>query len=420
MKILFITNYFLPETTSASHLYYYLAKELIKRGHKVRVITGIPRCNVDKKIYYEYCKNNILIEEIDEIEIVRAKLPLVDRKRVARRGIEHFEIAYKLANCSIKTIKEDFDISLVYSPPLTLFWTANLIRSFLHIPYILNVQDLFPQYAIDLGVMKNVATIKFFKEIEKKAYLNANFITVHSEKNATFIRKLLPIKLHSKVDVIENWIDANDIKPGAKINPFSLRHNLKNKFVVSFGGTFGFSQDLEIILNSAYLTKDYEIYYVLVGEGVQKEKIIDLKEKMKLNKVLILPAVPKDEYPDILHTSELSLVTLKKDVKTPAVPSKILSILSAGIPVVGAMNLDGDAPKLIEKAKAGIVVPAGDAEAFANAIVKLYNDAKLREEYGKNGRKYVEENLSVEAAATKYEELFREVIRNYKGRKHKN
>ncbi|WP_075665767.1 glycosyltransferase family 4 protein [Thermosipho sp. 1063] len=416
LNILIINNYFPPEIGAASHLYFYLAQELANRGNELFVLTGIPRYNVSVSVYNSYKKNKkAYLENItNNFHVIRCELPYVNRKHLLRRGIEHFEIAYKLFFYGKKLLKnKQIDVSLVYSPPLTLYWTAEKIRNLTGAPYILNVQDLFPQAAIDLGALKSKLLIKFFKSLEKKAYLSADLITVHSEQNAIFVKEMIKTlnKVGQKVIIFENWINENEIIPGNKENIFSKKLGLSDKFVISFAGTLGYSQDIKVILEAAKLTKEYkDIIYLIVGDGVKKEETLRLQKKYNLNNVILHDAVPKEEYPMILHSSDVSLATLIEEVKTPVVPSKILSIMSSGTPVVAAMNLDGDAPKLINKAKCGFVVPAGDYKALAEKILELYKNPKLREELGKNGRKYIEEHLSVKKAADKYEEIFMELI----------
>lgn len=416
MNILLITNYFPPEISAAGSLFYTMGLELIRRGHKFIVLTGIPRYNYSKDKYSNYFQTEKAVEFYNGIKIIRTKLPLIERHRIFRRGIEHFEIAYKMLRTGRRFIKERIDIGLVVSPPLTLYFTAKRLSQLKKFPFILGVQDLFPQAVIDLGIMKNKAIISFFRKLEKNAYEKSDLITVHSENNAKYVGKIVNSE---KVLVFENWIDINLIKPGEKMNKFSEENNLYDKFIVSFAGTLGYSQDVEVILNAAEITKNHDIYYLIVGDGVKYEQLRLEKEKRNLRKIIFLPPVPKEIYPFVLHTSDISLATLTKDVHTPVVPSKILSIMSAGIPVIATMNLDGDAPKLIEKAKAGYALPAGDAKGLAEKILELYNNPDLRKKLGKNGREYVEKNLSVQVAADKYEEIFKRVINEYK-RRNKN
>ncbi len=411
MNLLLINNYFPPEIGAASHLYYYLAKELVKRGHDVYYLTGIPRYNVDKKTYEEYKKREkVFIKNEEGIKVIRVKLPYIERHKFIRRGFEHFEIAYKMFHYTKSLFKDlRIDISLVYSPPLTLYWAAKKFKKMANIPFILNVQDLFPQEAIDTNIINNRFIIKFFKNMEFKAYNTADLITVHSKKNKKIVEKVC--RNPAKVVVIENWIDENEVTPGPKENEFSKKFNLHNKFVVSFAGTLGIFQDIRIILDSAELLSDYkDIIFLIVGDGRKKETSLEIAKSRNIKNVIFLPMQPKSEYPKILHSSDISLATLEKELKTPVVPSKILSIMSAGKPVLATMNLDGDAPELIKKAECGYVFEAGDSKSLANAILRLYQNEDLRKKLGENGRKYVEEHLSVKAAAEKYEKLFIEVI----------
>ena len=421
MNILLINNYYPPEIGAASHLYYYLAKKLINRGHNVYVLTGIPRYNIEKKIYLSYKNQNrkkIIIENSSEgVKVLRVKLPYVERRQLLRRGLEHFEIAFKLFFYSKKSLLSNpIDVSLVYSPPLTLYWTASRIRKMLGTPFVLNVQDLFPQAAIDLGVIKNPLLIRFFKQLEKKAYKESDLITVHSENNKKYIEKIADKP--EKVLVVENWIDEDEIKPGNKGNEFAKKYGLVDKFVVSFAGTLGFSQDMEVIVRAANLLKNMkDIMFIIVGDGVRLEETKRLIKELQLKNILLIPPVPREKYPLVLNSSDLSLATLTKDVKTPVVPSKILSIMSAGIPVIASMNLEGDAPKLIENANAGYVVPPGDFRSLAEKIMILYKNPELRKALGRNGRNYIENNLSASYAAKIYEEIFEKLIKNRKARR---
>ena len=125
--------------------------------------------------------------------------------------------------------------------------------------------------------------------------------------------------------------------------------------------------------------------------------------------VRFLPMLPREEYPAVLYASDICLATLKPQVKTPVVPSKILSIMSAGKPVLASMDLDGDAPRLIEDARCGRCVPAGNAGALSEAIRSLYLDRSLGDDMGANGRVYAETHFSLKRAARSYAELLSEV-----------
>ena len=148
-----------------------------------------------------------------------------------------------------------------------------------------------------------------------------------------------------------------------------------------------------------------EILFLIVGDGVEKARLEAKAQQMGLDNVRFLPMQPREKYPAVLHASDIGLVTLHAEVRTPVVPSKILSIMAAGRPVVAAMNLDGDGPRLIAEARCGLCVPPEDPQALAQAVLKLYHDSSLRQELGRNGRRYAEEHLSLERCVGRYKEL---------------
>jgi colanic acid biosynthesis glycosyl transferase WcaI len=282
------------------------------------------------------------------------------------------------------------------------------------LPFILNVQDLFPQSIIDLGLLRNRWLIRFFEEMERFVYRRANIITVHSEGNREHVMRKLDKGQAEKVKVIPNWVDVHFIQPGPRMNWFREAHGLGDAFVVSFAGVLGYSQDLDVVLDAARILEDggwsSEILFLIVGDGVERPRLEAKARQMGLNNVRFLPMQPREKYPAVLHASDIGLATLHAEVRTPVVPSKILSIMAAGRPVVAAMNLDGDGPRLIAEARCGLCVPPEDPRALAEAILQLYHDASLREELGRNGRRYAEKYLSLEACVERYEQLLRQVI----------
>jgi len=175
---------------------------------------------------------------------------------------------------------------------------------------------------------------------------------------------------------------------------------LGKKFIVSFAGIMGFSQDLETVLESARLLKNQpDIAFLMVGDGVEKPKLEKLARDYDLGNVYFLPMQPKDKYPEVLAASDVCLATLRREVRTPVVPSKILSIMAAGRPVLASLPLDGDAPELIAAAQCGISIPPGNPRAMARAILEFYRDAGARERMGVQGREYVVRHFSLQHSA---------------------
>ena len=408
MNILLMTAYFPPDTGSAAHLFYELGAALVERGHDVIVLTGFPTYHVQGDDLARYQRRLWLTETWDEgIKVTRVAVPQLFRDTPVGRGLWQFGCALSFGLRGLVVPRPD--VLLVYSPPLPLGLSAWVLRLVRGIPFILNVQDLFPKSAIDLGVLNNSPLIRLFEQMERFLYRQANHITVHSSGNQ---KHVVAVGGDSeRVTIMHNWVDIDFIRPGDRLNGFSREHGLNDKFVVSFAGVLGYSQDVDVMLAAADLLRDYvEIHFLIVGDGVEKARLEQKAVDMRLSNVQFLPMQPRHRYPDVLHASDVSLATLHSDVSTPVVPSKILSIMAAGRPVVASMNLDGDAPRLIEEASCGYALPPEDPEALADKTLDLFRSASLRQHLGQNGRRYAEENLSVQAGAQNYEHLFKHIL----------
>jgi colanic acid biosynthesis glycosyl transferase WcaI len=209
---------------------------------------------------------------------------------------------------------------------------------------------------------------------------------------------------------VPNWVDTDLLQPGDKQNKVRQALGLTDRFVVSFAGIMGYSQDLTTVMEAAAILKDHpEVALLLVGDGVEKPGLEKMAADGRLTNVTFLPMQPKEEYLNILQASDLCLVTLRQEVKTPVVPSKILSIMAAGRPVLASLPLAGDAPRLIDEAQAGICLPPGQPQLLAEAILKFSRDGQLGAQMGKRGRSYAVEHLSLQSCVTRLEHLFERV-----------
>ena len=316
------------------------------------------------------------------------------------RGLDQFASAFLtlLAGLSLPP----FDVALVYSPPLPLALAALGLGRLRRRPVVVNVQDLFPQSAVDLGVLRQPLLIQIFRSMEFFLYRHADLITVHSPGNQRYI--LDAGGKPEKVTVIPNWIDTEAIRPACRNNGLRAGLGLKEQFVVSFAGIMGYSQDLETVLHSAKILKDHpDIVFLMVGDGVEKPKLLQFARNNSLDNVFFLPMQPKAKYPEVLAASDLCLVTLRQEVQTPVVPSKILSIMAAGRPVLASLPLDGDAPRLINEAGCGIVIPPQEPSIMARTILDLCRDSESRAQMGNQARQYAEQHLSVAACTRQIE-----------------
>ncbi len=407
MKILLISAYFPPDTGSAANLFCDLGKKLGQKGHSVTVLTSFPSYHVTGDVKC-YKGKKFIREEIDGLKIIRVKVPQFPRYIPAMRAMWQFAMAHRFSHAVKKM--DMHDIALIYSPPLPLGFTGASLTRKTGCPFILNVQDLFPQSAIDLKILKNGFLISFFEYLERKIYSYARHITVHSQGNRDHVVKRGVDR--EKVTIIPNWINTDYLQPGKEINSFACKYGLQNKFIVSFAGVIGYSQDVDVILDSADLLRTKkDVLFLIVGDGVEKGRLMKKAERMELDSVKFLPMQPREAYSQVLNTSNVCLSTLHKEVLTPVVPSKILSIMAAGKPLIACMNQSGDAPRLIKEAKCGFVLPAGDFRSLAEKVVCLYGSSRLCDEFGTNGLRYCHNNFSVDIGTEKYIGLFEQIVR---------
>lgn len=369
------------------------------------VLTGLPRYHVAGP-REKYRRGLLIKANCQGLQVMRVfnldipwNLPLL-------RGLDQWVSALGagLAGFGLP----DFDAALVYSPPLPLALAAFGLCRLRRRPLIVNIQDLFPQSAIDLGVLANPHLIALFKRLESFLYRRADLVMVHSEGNRRYV--VAAGGRPGKVLVMPNWIDTKYLKPGFRDNGFRTSLNLHKHFIVSFAGIMGYSQDLETILTGAGILREQpEIAFLLVGDGVEKEKLVRTARQENLRNVYFLPMQPKEKYPGVLAASDVCLATLRKEVKTPVVPSKILSIMAAGRPVLASLPLEGDAPRLIAQARCGVCVPPGEPEELARAVLALYRQPDLAKEMGRNGRRYAVQHRSLEKCTEQLENLFQQL-----------
>ena len=408
MHVLIISPSFVPEITPSAHLFLELGPRLIARGHDVTILTGYPQYNVENLGAARHRSRRY--EIVEGMRVVRGWRPVWPRHIPFVRGADYLLSAGVLGAKALGV--ERADVSLVYSPPLPLALVAQALRTVRHVPYILYVQDLFPQSVIDLGLLRNRVAIGFLRWMERQAYRAADCVAVHSEGNRRHVLAKAEANGAADVRVIPNWVDTKFIVPGPRDNEFRTVHGLGDDFVVSFAGTMGYSQDLDTVLRAAAIVQHTvpTATFLLIGEGVEKERIQRAAKTMVLDNVRFIPMLPRADYPALLRASDVCLVPLRRCVTTPVVPSKVYSIMAAGRPVVASAGRDGDLPRIVEDAGCGIAVEPERPSALAGAIIRLYQDPAGRERFGAKGREVAESRYSVDVCTTMYEELFSEVV----------
>jgi len=379
-----------------------LAETLRERSHKVFVATSYPGHNLAEGT--QECRFKAVTDE-SGIQVLRIRTMPAHMVGYLLRGISQLVLPYVFFFRIKQLIQEKIDVVIVYSPPLPLAIAGKKVKDFFGARYILNIQDLFPQNAIDLGILKNRALIKFFENMEADAYAAADDLVVHSESNRRFLLERKRVEL-GKVNVIHNWIDTEPFRRATRTGRFRKLYGIEDSFVILFAGVLGPSQGLELIIDIASrLTNFPGICFLLVGDGMEKEKLMQMAANAGATNVVFKPFVSKEDYPELVKDADIGLVCLSCSNKTPVVPGKILGYMAASIPVAAFLNRESDGHDVIRDAQCGFSSVSDDAASAAEIIVKMYNDKELGR-YGKNGFRYVNNNLDKEICIRNLESLF--------------
>jgi len=403
MNILLITSSYPPEIRSSSHLMQELAESLRDRAHRVFVVTSYPHHNFADG--HDNRRFNTITDE-HGIQVLRIKTIPAHMVGYLIRGFSQLILPYVFLYKIKRLIKVKIDAVIVYSPPLPLAIVGEKLKEQNRAKYILNVQDLFPQNAIDLGILKNKFLIDFFERIEAKAYISADQIVVHSENNRMFLNKRKEVP-YEKINVIHNWIDIAPYKNSQQTGKFRKMYGVENKFIFLFAGVLGPSQGLELIIKVAnQLKNNSEICFLLIGDGTEKNKLVKMSKDYALENIHFRPFVSKEEYPALVKDAHVGLVCLSCKNKTPVVPGKILGYMAASIPVVAFLNKESDGHTIIKDAQCGFSSVSDDPTAASEIIQKMYQDRVHIKKYGENGFKYVSDNFDREICLNKLEILF--------------
>lgn len=402
MNTLIVTPYYPPIISTLSSMMQELAQALTDRGHHVTVATAW----LPNKVSSETDYSDLAVYSNERaVSVIRIKAPLLNSRNYLLRGFSQLLLPYLFWKLIRKYVKK-IDVIAVYSPPLTLAVIGSLVKKRFGARFVLNVQDIFPQNAIDLGIMKNRLLIRFFEYLELNAYRSADQITSHTKRSLRFLVKQKEVP-STKVHLITNWINTAAYRDACSID-FRKRFHLDGKLVFLFAGVMGPSQNLDLLIEAAIHVKPVsdEIYFLFVGDGTEKARLMTMVQENSLDNVVFRPLLPLEQYPDLLKSVAAGIVSLGSLNKTPVVPAKILGYMSASLPVVGILQKESDGHDLIREAKCGYSILSDcSSKDVADLFIKLYNEKDRFAEYGENGFRYVSEHFDKDACVSKLIEL---------------
>lgn len=274
--------------------------------------------------------------------------------------------------------------------------------------FVYNVQDLYPEVAIQTGHLTNKRAIRFFEGLERFMYRRAAHITVITPAfKEHLIRKGVPAP---KVTVIPNPVDTDFIRPLEKDNDLARAHSVDGRFVVAYLGTMGLIYDFDLLIRAAERLRDLDdLVVLLIGEGVVKEELERKVAEMGLPNVRFLPFQDREHLPDARAMADVQVCLLRPGSASSSMPSKIYEILASGRPIVASAEPGTDLWSLVNERGPGICVEPEDVDGLEAAIRKLYSDATLRKQMGAAGREIAESTYSRDAVVNAYEKILTSV-----------
>lgn len=384
MRILFLMIAY-QNIKENSSMYTDLAQEFVTNGHEVFVaVANGPG------------KTEISLE--GNINVLRVKTLELFNTSFINKGLANILLPYQVIN-AIKKYFHDlkFDAIITPTPPITYLDTIKKLKKKGNTKVYLILRDIFPQNAKDLKIIKNPFIFRYFRSQEKKLYSVSDYIGCMSDGNISYVEQHNPEVSHNKLHLLMNWKNvAEYVDPDMTLKK---RLGFENKFIALYGGNFGKPQQVEFILDLAKEIQNLnDVVFLLLGEGTEKKRIIDLVKKLKLNNVVIKDPLPRIQYQELVKICDIGLVNLNCRFTIPNIPSRTLSYWEAKIPILAAIDNNTDYNKILEQSEGGLWSITGDLPAYKQNFEKLYYDKKLRASMGENGYQYLLQNCITEHA----------------------
>lgn len=387
MKILLIIDDYLPHSIKiAAKMMHELALEFKKNGHSISVLTPAP-----------LQKESLKKKEIDGIEVLYFRSGEIKNISKIKRAINETLLSYHAWSATKHYFNENhFDGIVYYSPSIFWGYLVKKLKSLWKCKSYLILRDIFPQWTLDNGLMKENSPIyRYFKFFEWVNYKSAGTIGVMSPSNLDFFKNTK--KDISKFEVLFNWSEISEI-PEPK-NTFREKLDLKNKIVLFYGGNIGHAQKMIILVDLAKrFANNSNVHFLFVGKGDEVDLILNEKEKYNLTNLTYLPSVDQNTYFDMLNEFDIGLFCLHPDHKTHNFPGKLLGYMAFSKPILGCVNSGNDLMEIVNNAKAGIVVESNSEDNLFQAAKTLIDSEILRKELGLNGRQLLSNKFSVKSA----------------------
>jgi len=406
MNILILSQEYVPEEVSSAIVTQELAEDLARHGNEVSVVTRAPNYPLGR-VFPGYHNKLYQVENINGVQVHRVWSYITPSKGFWQRILSFGTYSADAFLGGLLVQKPD--LLVCYSPPLPLGVTGWLLSCVWRIPWVLRVEDLYPEAAVAAGVLTSQRAVQFFNWLANFLYQHSSQISVITEG---FRRCLLQKNVPDELITINScWADPDFVTPQLKENAFRLAHGLSRKFVVMYAGALGLTSALEDVLEAAFILKSHpDIMFVIVGEGIKKVWIQQYIEQNCLSNVKVLPFQPRADFPQMMAAADVNLVTLNQAFSEFSLPHKVFDIMASNRPILGVAPLGCDLAKLIQDNNCGLVVAPQKSMELAQTILKMMDDPDSLVEMGKHGRALLLSTYARNICIDGYEKMFQKTL----------
>ncbi|MGB2896474.1 MAG: glycosyltransferase family 4 protein [Anaerolineales bacterium] len=393
MHILLIHQAFAAINEPGGTRHHEFARQLARRGHRVTIIAG----QVSYLTGQAVGGGGWVRREVDDIgvEILRCRSYSGWHRSFLHRMLSF--ISFMMVSFWTGLRVADVDLVWGTTPPIFQAVTARWIAGLKRKPFLLEVRDLWPSFAVAVGVLTNPLLIRLSECLERGLYHRADRVVVNSPGFMEHVRS----RGAQQVEVVPNGVDLAMFERNKKDQSLRRELGLVEGFLVIYAGAHGMSNDLETVLKAAeILQSEDDIHFVFLGDGKEKINLMALAESMKLRNLHFLPSIPKDQIASALMQADAGLaILLAVDAYKTTYPNKVFDYMAAGLPVV--LAIDGVIRQVVEGEGAGLFAQPGDPEAIAAVVKRLAVEPLLGEQMGQAGRRCVDRGFNREHLAAK-------------------
>jgi glycosyltransferase involved in cell wall biosynthesis len=380
-----------------------LGRRLVARGQRFTVVASDVSYHTGKRVVYPV---RLVTESFEDgIRVLRTYTPSALHKNYFSRILAF--LSFMATSIFVAGAAGNPDVVMGTTPPIFQAVSAWIVSCFRRKPFLLEVRDLWPEFAIDIGLLKNPILIRLARWLEQFLYRQADHLLVNSPAYRDYlIRKGVDPR---KICFIPNGVDPDMFDPESRSEQLRERLQLQGKFVVTYAGAIGFANDIDVLVSAAeLLTAREDIHILIVGDGKERARLEAIARELRVKNLTFTGSFPKSQMNQVLAASDACIAILRDiPMFTTTYPNKVFDYMASGRPVIVA--IDGVIRKVVEDASAGIFVPPGSPDRLAAAIVSLADHRQQAEIMGRNARHYVVKHFNRNEHASQLADLLSRV-----------